>query len=74
MNIGWYFIWIGNPNNCLRLYRRPQALFLFEKQHAILKNVCFKRELLICGVSSYLGKHQIDAERNPVPKNGRFSS
>ena len=27
INSNFNFIWIGNPNNCLRLNRRPQAFF-----------------------------------------------
>ena len=39
----------GLPKPCLRLNRRPQALFLFEKRCAFLEKVCFRQDLLNVG-------------------------
>ena len=35
------FIWIGNPNNCLRLNTLPQALLCFENLRAFFEKALF---------------------------------
>ena len=73
-DINTFFIWIGNPNPCLRRFRLAAGSLFCEKQHAFLKNNCFCQYLTIFSVFVYFGKHQIDAERNPEPTNCRISS
>ena len=43
-----FFIWIGNPNNCLRFYKRRQAFLLLNDMPFCLK-VCFSHLLTIFG-------------------------
>ena len=52
--------------------RRP-ARFLFLDM-PLLKKVCFSQYVSMFCVFTFLGKHQIDTERIPVPKSCRNSS
>ena len=54
---------------------QAMALFLF-----FVNSMLFCKRYVLVNVCqtfvffTYLGNYQIDAERNPVPKNGRFLS
>ena len=55
MNIDCIFIWTGNPNNCLRLNRRPQVFFL--TTCLFVKKVCFGALALGPGPISIMAAH-----------------
>ena len=50
------------------------GVFVCFFRYAFLKKVCFSEYLLIFGVFTYLGKHQMDAECNAMQNNSRLLS
>ena len=55
INIDVIFIWIGNPNNCLRLNRRPQAFASFKNKCLFQKGVFWSTQALFTAEQAAAG-------------------
>ena len=69
--MNWY------PQALLTAEQAAAGAFFFEKQHAFFKKgLLLTKALIFSNISSYFFflKHQIDAERIPMPQSCRTSS